>query len=59
MEKLLITNSEAEKKEGSHASPETHVLTDLSADVLENVKARPLKSGFQGRFGSISGERFY
>ena len=38
------TNSldQAEKK-GGHASPETHVLTDLSADVLENVKAESPK----------------
>jgi len=44
---------EAEKKEGSHASPETHVLTDLSADVLENVKAEFVENG-----GALNGEQF-
>lgn len=43
---------EAEKK-GGHASPETHVLTDLSADVLENVKAEFVENG-----GALNGEQF-
>lgn len=44
---------EAEKKGGGHASPETHVLTDLSADVLENVKAEFVENG-----GALNGEQF-
>ncbi|CAL1148966.1 unnamed protein product [Cladocopium goreaui] len=43
---------EAEKK-GGHALPETHVLTDLSADVLENVKAEFVENG-----GALNGEQF-
>lgn len=43
---------EAEKK-GVHTLPETQVLTDLSADVLENVKAEFIENG-----GALNGEQF-
>ncbi|CAK9027817.1 unnamed protein product [Durusdinium trenchii] len=43
---------EAEKKGGGHL-PEAQVLTDLSADVLENVKAEFVENG-----GALNGEDF-